>query len=207
MYRERTFTVKLADGFTHIFLTDMNRRASGPDSAGVCKVHETERQFGETHGQKLLKGGSMKVGTACPAFFCSHDGDLNGLCQGDDFGEVARRKHLQTFGKIFEKGLEVKQTGNIGLSASNAKVLKILNRAIKIDMLNDEMTLEADTKLVEDALETMKLIGAKRRRFATCQEELRANNTNREFQEVHISGVDFVPQLGDDVGVCCSRQN
>ena len=63
----------------------------------------------------------------------------------------------------------MKQTGHIGLSASNAKELKILNRAIKIDVLNDEMTLEADTKLVEDALETMMLIGAKRRRFATCQ--------------------------------------
>ena len=39
--------------------------------------------------------------------------------------------------------------------------LKILNRTIKIDVLNDEMTLEADTKLVENALESMKLIGAK----------------------------------------------
>ena len=81
--------------------------------------------------------------------------------QGDDFCVVARRKQLQTFGKILEKRFEVKQTGHIGLSASNAKVLKILNRALKIDVLNDEMTLEADTKLVEDALETMKLIGAK----------------------------------------------
>ena len=103
----------------------------------------------------------MKVGTACPAFFCSHDGDLKGLCHGDDFCVVARRKQLQTFGKILEKRFEVKQTRHIGLSASNAKVLKILNRAIKIDVLNDEMTLEVDTKLVEDALETMKLIGAK----------------------------------------------
>ena len=33
-------------------------------------------------------------------------------------------------------------------------------RTIKIDVLNDETTLEADTKLVKDALETMKLIGA-----------------------------------------------
>ena len=29
MYRERTFTVKLADGFTHIFLKDMNRGQDG----------------------------------------------------------------------------------------------------------------------------------------------------------------------------------
>ena len=95
----------------------------------------------------------MKVGTACPAFSCSHDGDLKGLCHGDDFCVVARRKQLQTFGKIFEKRFDVKQTGHIGLS--------VLNRAIKIDVLNDELTLEAETKLVEDALETMKLIGAK----------------------------------------------
>ena len=103
----------------------------------------------------------MKVRTAFPASFCSHDGDLRGLCHGDDFRVVARQKHLQTFGKILEKRFEVKQTGHIGLSASNEKELKILNRAIKIGVLNDEMTLEADTKLVEDASETMKLISAK----------------------------------------------
>ena len=39
--------------------------------------------------------------------------------------------------------------------------LKILNRTIKIYVLNDEMTLEADTRLVENALESMKLKGAK----------------------------------------------
>ena len=51
MYRERTLTVKVAGRFTHIFLKDMNRRASWPDSAGVCMVHEMQ-QFGETRGQK-----------------------------------------------------------------------------------------------------------------------------------------------------------
>ena len=74
---------------------------------------------------------------------------------------MARRERLQTFGKVFEERFEVKQTGHIGFSACDAKELKILNRQIKIDVLNDEMTLEADTKLVEDALETMKLAGAK----------------------------------------------
>ena len=67
--------------------------------------------------------------------------------------------------KSLEKSLkqfEVKQTGHIGFSASDAKELKkILNRTINIDVLNDEMTLEADTKLVEGALESMKLTGAK----------------------------------------------
>ena len=36
-----------------------------------------------------------------------------------------------------------------------------MNRTIKIDVLNDEMTLEADTKVVENALQSMKLNGAK----------------------------------------------
>ena len=102
----------------------------------------------------------MKVGPACPAFFVSHDGDLRGLCHGDDFCVVARRKQLQIFGKVLEKRFEVKQTGHIGFSASDAKALKILNRSIEIDVLNDEMTLEDDTKLVESALERMKLTGA-----------------------------------------------
>ena len=54
----------------------------------------------------------------------------------------------------------MKQTGHIGFSASDAQELKILNRTNKIGVLNDETTLEADTKLVKDALDTMKLIGA-----------------------------------------------
>ena len=74
---------------------------------------------------------------------------------------VARQKQLQTFGKVLEKRFEVKQTGHIGFGANDKKELKILNRTIKIDVLNDEMTLEADTKLVENALESMKLNGAK----------------------------------------------
>ena len=96
----------------------------------------------------------MKVGTACPAFFCSCDGDLKQLCHGDDFCVVARQKQLQTFGKVLEKRFEVKQTGHIGFGVNDEKELKILNRTIKIDVLNDEMTLEADTKLVENALES-----------------------------------------------------
>ena len=103
----------------------------------------------------------MKVGTACPAFFCSCDGDLKGLCHGDDLCVVARQKQLQTFGKVLEKRFEVKQTGHIGFGVNDEKELKILNRTIKIDVLNDEMMLEADTKLVENALESMKLNGAK----------------------------------------------
>ena len=94
----------------------------------------------------MLKESSTKVGTACTAFFCSRDGDLIGLCHGDDFCVVARQMQLQTFGKVLEKRFEVKQTGHIGLGASDAKELKI--RTIKIDVPNDEMTLEADRNLL-----------------------------------------------------------
>ena len=64
--------------------------------------------------------------------------------------------------EVLEKRFEVKQTGHIGFGANDKKELNILNRTIKIDVLNDEMTFEADTKLVENALESMKN-GAKRR--------------------------------------------
>ena len=104
----------------------------------------------------VLKESSMKVGTACPAFFCSRDGDLQGLCHGDDFCVVARQKQLQTFGKVLEKRFEVKQIGNVRFGVNDKKELKILNRTIKIAVLNDDMTLEADTKLVEGALKAMK---------------------------------------------------
>ena len=131
--------------------------------ARLCRsmygTRDAESIWGDTWSE-VLKDGSMKV-AACPAFFCSHDEDLKGLCHGDDFCVVARRKQLQIFGKVLEKRIEVKQTGHIGFSACDAKELKILNRTIKIDVMNDEMTLEADTKLVERALESMKLIGAK----------------------------------------------
>ena len=64
------------------------------------------------------------------------------------------------------------------------------------------MTLEVDTKLVEDALETVKLVGAKGRRIATCREEWRTNSTDRELRETHASRVEFASQFGDEVGVC-----
>ena len=70
---------------------------------------------------------------------------------------VTRQKQLQTFGKVLEKRFEVKQTGQIGFGVDDEKELKVLNRTIRIEVLNGEMTLEADTKLVENALETMKL--------------------------------------------------
>ena len=104
----------------------------------------------------------MNVGTACPAFFCSCDGDLKGLCHGDDLCVwLHDRSSCKPFGNVFEKRFEVKQTGHIGFGVNDEKELKILNRTIKIDVMNDEMTLEADTKLVENALKSMKLNDAK----------------------------------------------
>ena len=48
---------------------------------------------------EVLKESSTKVGVACPAFFCSCDGDLKGLCHGDDFCVVGRRKQLENLWK------------------------------------------------------------------------------------------------------------
>ena len=92
---------------------------------------------------------------------------------------------------------EVKQTGHMGVN--HEKVLKILNRTIKIDTLNDEMTLEADTKLAENALESMILNGAK----SVVSREMKSKQHTSTFRETQISGVDFVSQFGDEVGVCC----
>ena len=98
----------------------------------MCGTRDAASIWGDTWSE-VLKDGSMKVGTACPAFFCSCDGDLKGDCvMVTDFCVVARQKQLQTFGKVIEKRFEVEQTGHIGFSASDAKELKILNRTIKI---------------------------------------------------------------------------
>ena len=156
---------------------------------------------------RSVEGWFHECWNGVPSFLLQSRWRSKGLCHGDDFCVVARRKQLQTLGKILEKRFEVKQTRHIGLSASNAKVLKILNRAIKIDVLNDEMTLEADTKLVDDALETMKLIGAKGVDSPRVWKNAEQTIQIKSSKEVHISGVDFVPQLDDEVGVCCSRQN
>ena len=124
--------VKLAGGFTRFYLKDINKLASWPDFAEACTERVTQRQSGETWSD-VLKESSMKVGTACPAFFCSCDGYLKGLCHGDDFCVVARQKQLQIFGKVLEKRFEVNQTGHIGFGVNDKKELKILNRTIKID--------------------------------------------------------------------------
>ena len=71
--------------------------------------------------------------------------------------------HDRSSCKVLEKRFEVKQTGHIGFGANDKKELKILNRTIKIDVLNDEMTLEADTKLVVNAFGEHEVDWCKRR--------------------------------------------
>ena len=90
----------------------MKRRESWPHSAEACV--ERERQFGETWSE-VLKESSVKVGVACPAFFCSHDSELKGLCHGDDLCVVGRRKQLTTFGRILQKQFEVKKLATLDL--------------------------------------------------------------------------------------------
>ena len=111
-----------------------------------------------------MKGEKCRSGLVCREIKRAKDRDEQRGPQ-DVFSPmrrvVARRKQLQILRKVLEKRFEVKQTGHIGFSASDAKELKVLHGTTKIDVLNDEMTLEADTKLVECALESMKLNGAK----------------------------------------------
>ena len=157
MDQERTCTTKPAGGSTRTFLKDTNRRANWPDAPGPCTESEAQRQSGR-HTTRSVEGRFLKVGAACPAVVRR---TAQRIVHGADFCVVARRKQLRIFGTVLEKRFEAKQTRHIGLSAGDAKELKTLNRTSKIDVQIDEMTLEAGTKLVEGALETMKLVGAK----------------------------------------------
>ena len=105
MCHDRTCTAMPPGRSTHIFLKGTNRRTTWPNSAGACTACEMQRQSGRDTWSEVLKDGSMKVGTACLAFFCNQDRNFKGLCHGDDF-----------------------------VSAEGAKELKILNRTIKIDV-------------------------------------------------------------------------
>ena len=82
--------MKLAGGFTRFYLKDMSKLASWPDFAeSMYGTRDVATIWGGTWSD-VLNESSMKVGTACPAFFCSCDGELKGLCHGDDFCVVAR---------------------------------------------------------------------------------------------------------------------
>ena len=91
--------VKLAGGFTRIYVKDMSNLAS---MARLCKsmygTREPASIWGDTWSD-VLKESSMKVGSACPAFFCGCDGDLRGLCHGDNFCVVARTEAVANLWK------------------------------------------------------------------------------------------------------------
>ena len=158
MSQEHTCTAMPAGASTPIFFKATSKRASWPDSGRACIEREMQHQFGEMWSE-VLKNGSLNIGTACSAFFCSQDGNLKGLCHGDDFCVVARRNQLHIFGNVLRESFVVKENGHVGISAEDAKEFNMLNRTIKIDDENGEMILEADTKFVEFALKTMTLVG------------------------------------------------
>ena len=83
--------------------------------------------------------------------FAVKTANLKGLCHGDDFCGVARRKQVQIFGNVLEKRFKVTQTVHTRFSARDAKKLNILNRTMKMDVHIDEMTWDADTQLDEYA--------------------------------------------------------
>ena len=102
MCREHTSTVKLAGGLIRIYLKDVGKLASWPD---LCRTMYGTRDAASIWGDAwsdVLKESSMKVGTVCPAFFRSRDGDLKGLCHGDDFCVVCT---TEAVAKPLEKSL------------------------------------------------------------------------------------------------------
>ena len=70
---------------------------------------------------------------------------------------VARSRRLDAFGKALAEKYEVKETGRIGFSPGAGKELVILNRTVRVDAENDEMTLEPDARLITQAIEDLKL--------------------------------------------------
>ena len=104
---------------------------------------------------------------------------------------VARRKQVQIFGNVLEKRFEAKQTRHMKFSSEVAQVLKILNRAINIAVRNVETTLEVHTKVVEEALEIMKLTSAESvaslRVKRTEEQTVQIENTEKLTPEESIS--------------------
>ena len=117
------------------------------------------------------------------------------------------RSSCKPLEKSLRNGLRSSKPITSEFGAIDEKELKIVNRTIKIDVLNDEMTLEADTKLVENALESMKLNGGK------SVDSPRVRRTEEQTAQIEdsdkLTSVEstFVSQFGDEVGVCCSRQS
>ena len=64
------------------------------------------------------------------------------------------------------------------------------------------MTLEADTKIVEDALETVKLVGATGVDSPRVRRDGKQTAQSENCEELTPAESAFVPQVGDEVGVC-----
>ena len=82
MCQERTCTAKPA---VDLHMSSYEQKAK---LAKLCRSKYGTRgaaSVWEDKWSEVLKDGSMKVGTACPAFFCGQDGFSKSLCHGDDF--------------------------------------------------------------------------------------------------------------------------
>ena len=98
MCQERICKAMPAGGAILIFLMGTSKKAK---LARLC-----QSMYGTRDGasiwkdtwSEVFKDGSMKVGVACSGFFGSQDGNLKGLCRGDDFCLVARGKQLKSLG-------------------------------------------------------------------------------------------------------------
>ena len=84
--------MKLASGFTHL----LEGHEQKGKLAKLCRSMYGTRDAASILGDiwsEVLKESAMKVGVACPAFFCSHDGDLKDLCHDDDFCVVGKTEN------------------------------------------------------------------------------------------------------------------
>ena len=154
----------------------------------------------------VFKDCSMTIGTSCPAFFAvkmeiPKDFAIEMTSAGWHDGSSCKSSGIS-----WKNCLRCNKRGTSVFSAEDSNDLKMLNRTIMIDVQNDEMTLEADTKLVEDALETMKLVGAKKVDSPRVRRNEQQTAQIRNSEKTHASRDDFVTQLSDEIDVCRSKQ-
>ena len=83
----------------------------------------------------------------------SSDTYRRGLCHGGDFLVVASRKRLDSFGKLLESKFDVRGSEVVGFGSGVSKMLKMLNRSVKVNDAEDCVELEADEKHVRLMLE------------------------------------------------------
>ena len=84
MCREHISTVNFAGGLTQLLEGHEQKGKLARLCRSMYGTRDAASIWGETWSE-VLEESSMKVGVACPGFFCSHGGELKGLCHGDDF--------------------------------------------------------------------------------------------------------------------------